>query len=313
MRHLSHRIRRRIYLALQLCAAAVLAVGIFLAYRWAGPSTNWVPPARTGSGGGVTIRLLDTPFAGYVDGARIWSIHAGQVDMLRMPNSTLTSVQSATIYDIRNGKLYDPPARPAAHREAAAARVMEAGGPARDSGPVGATFHAKQGHFSTGMAESAPADLAMLYTVQSQFRLEGDVVFQSRSHDVLTAPSMTIYNLVNRKTNRPEQRIMCEQGGRMIHKGIQVAANTIRYNPKERTVDCFSGVRGSFKEGSVQTERVYWSLDNEILRCPEPAAGKINGLPFQAEGITLDVKQGRHHAKHIRIHVNSNSLDRLGE
>jgi hypothetical protein len=295
-----------------MAAAIAFAVAVVLAYRWAGPSKNWTPP-RPGGGASVTIRLLDTPFAAYIDGARVWSIHAGQVDILRMPNASLTSVQSATILNIRNGTLYDPPTRPVSSASAATARVMEAGAPDRNSGPIGATFHAKQGRYSAGMLETIPADLAMLYTVQWQFRLDGDVVFKTRSGDVLTAPAMTIYNLVSRKTGRPEQRVMCDKGGRMIHKGIEVTANTLRYNPKERTVDLYSGVRGVYKNGSVQAERVYWSLDNEILRCPETATGKIQGMPFTADGITLDIKHRKHHATRAHIDVNSNSINRLEE
>jgi len=313
MSHLSPRNRRRLSRALQTSAAITFAVAVYFAYRWAGPLQNWTPPVRNGGGGSVTIRLTDTPFAAYIDGARTWSIHAGQVDILRLPNAALTSVQSATILDIRNGTLYEPPARPMTNGGALTARVMEAGAPARNSGLVAATFHAKRGHYSAGLLEAIPPDLDMLYTTQWQFRLEGDVVFQTRSHDVLTAPSMTIYNLVSRKTGRPEQRVVCDKGARMTHKGIELTANTMRYNPKERTVDCYSGVRGVYKQGSVQSERVYWSLDNEILRCPETATGKIQDMPFQAEGITLDVKHHKDYVRRVHINVNSNSINRIEE
>src|SRR5947208_1482504 len=128
MKYLSPRNRRTLSRALQTGAAAIFVVAVYLAYRWAGPLQNWSPPLRTG-GASVTIRLLDTPFAAYVDGARAWSIHAGQVDILRMPNASLTSVQSATILNIRNGTLYDPPGRPVTNGGAVTARVMEAGAP----------------------------------------------------------------------------------------------------------------------------------------------------------------------------------------
>jgi hypothetical protein len=153
----------------------------------------------------------------------------------------------------------------------------------------------------------------MLFTVQWQFKLSGDVVFRTRAQDELAAPSMTIYNLVSRKTGKPEQRVICEQGGKMTHLGIHVSANTIRFNPKDRTVECLSGVRGTYKQGNVQAERVYWSLDDEILRCPESASGTVQGMPFLAEGLTLDIKRRRHHANHIHIQLNTDSLVRYEE
>ena len=153
----------------------------------------------------------------------------------------------------------------------------------------------------------------MLFTVQWQFKLTGDVVFRTRAKDEFAAPSMTIYNLVDRRTGKAEQRVQCDQGGKMTHRGIQVTANSIRFNPKDRTVECLSGVRGTFKSGNVQAERVYWSLDQEILRCPETATGTMAGMPFVAQGLTMDAKHGEHHANHIHVQVNGPGLDRLEE
>lgn len=290
-----------------------LLLAAFLAYRWAEPSPTALSNAHTLGGGNATIRLEDTPFAGYVNGARSWSLHAGQVDLLRLPNATLSSIQSASILNIRDGALYDPPRDVPSGTGALANQTMDASAPAANSGPIAATFHAKQGRYSVGMMEAAPADLEMLYTVQWQFKLFGDVVFRTRAKDEIAAPAMTIYNLVSRRTGKPEQRVICEQGGRMTHQGVQVNANTIRFNPKDRTVECLSGVRGTYKHGNVQAERVFWSLNDEVLRCPESATGTLQGMPFLAEGLTLDLRHHKHHANHMHVQINLGSLGQLEE
>jgi hypothetical protein len=313
MKSLSVEMRQRLIRALMWSGFIAFTVVVYLVYRWAEPSPAALTAANNLGGGSATIRLDDTPFAGYVDGARSWSLHAGQVNILRLPNTSLSNVQSASIIDIRNGTLYDPPRNAAPGSTAVTSHVMEAGTTATDSGPIAATFHAKQGHYSMGMLEAAPADMEMLFTVKWQFKLSGDVVFRTRTRDQLSAPSMTIYSLVNRKTNKPEQRVICDQGGKMTHLGVQVTANIIRFNPKDRTVECLSGVRGAYKQGNVQAERVYWSLDDEILRCPESATGTVQGMAFVAEGLILDVKRRRHHANHMHIQLNADSLVRYEE
>lgn len=285
--------------------------GVYRAYRWAEPTPEALRHGQSPGGGSASIELKDAPIAGYVEGARSWSIHAGQIDILRVPNASLTNIQSATILNIRDGMLYDPPAKTARPAGATTTRVMEAGGVDAGSGPVSATFRAKEGHYTTGTSVTAPADLQLTHTVQWQFKLAGDVVFKTRTKDELSAPSMTILNLVNRRTGRQEQRILCDQGAKMTHLGIQVTANSIRFSPKDRTVECLSGVRGTYKQGSVQAERVYWSLNDEILRCPETATGKIEGNPFEAQGVTMDVKHGRHQFGPWHIRFDTNQRDRF--
>ncbi len=301
MKSISARGRRRMVAVLKWCGAAGAIAAVILAYRWAEPSPDALNAAHTIGGATASIHLQDTPFAGYVDGARTWSIFAGQVDLLRLPNAALTSIQSASITDIRNGTLYEPPRHVPGMPGTVTTRVMEAGAAAVNSGPIAATFHAKHGHYSLGMLEVAPPDLDMLYTVQWQFKLSGDVEFRTRGTDVFSAPAMTIYSLVNRRSGRSEQRVTCDEGGKMTHRGIEITANSIRFNPKDRTVECLSGVRGTYKGGNVQAERVFWSLNDETLRCPESATGTIQGMPFIAEGLTLDIKRRKHHATHMHI------------
>jgi len=286
---------------------------MILLYRWAEPTAaSWNNLRNASAGGGATLRLRDTPLAGYVGGARSWSIHAGVIDIARLPNTSLTSVQSATITDLKDGTLYEPPRRPAPAGGAATAQVMDPS--AAGTEPIAATFHATQGVYNAGAIEGVPPDLQMLYTVQWQFKLSGDVEFRTRSKDELSAPSMTIYNLVSRRTGRPEQRIVCDQGARMTHLGIQVTANSMRFNPKDRTVECLTGVRGVYKDGTVQAERVYWSLNDEVLRCPDAATGHFKETPFIAQGVVVDVKRNVLSARHIHaeIDVSNGALNRRG-
>ena len=304
-------IRRRLMVALSWCGVAAFFTAAILAYRWAEPSPAVLAARNAAGGGGATVRLLDTPFAGYINGARSWSIRAGQVDILRLPNATITNIQSADIEDIREGSLYEPPSIRVPAAGVAVTRVMQAGGASPESGPVSATFKAKHGHYSAGALQAVPADLEMLFTVQWQFKLSGDVVFRTRANDVLSAPAMIVYSLLNRKSGLPEQRVLCDQGATLTHVGIAVTANSLRFNPKDRTVECLSGVRGTFKEGSVQAERVYWSLADEVLRCPESATGIIQGMPFSAEALTLDVKHRRHHGNRLRIQIAPGTLTRF--
>ena len=308
----SPHILRAVMRVLIWCGSIAIPIVIFRAYRWAEPTAAMLSYGQHPGTGSASLQLRDTPFAGYVGGARAWSIHAGQVDIQRVPNTSLTNIQTASILDIRDGNLYDPPNKLLPVTGAVTANVMEASGPAANSGPIAATFRAKEGHYSVGAADAAPPDLQMLYTVQWQLRLVGDVFFRTRAKDELAAPSMTIYNLVNRRTGRPEQRILCDQGAKMNHLGVQVTANSIRFNPKDRTVDCLSGVRATYKAGSVQAERVYWSMNDETLRCPETATGTIQGMPFSAANITMDLKHRIHHGNDLRIQLKPESEAFLG-
>jgi len=308
MKPLPGAVHRRIRRVITWCAAIGFVATAIVAYRWAEPSPRSLMNAHSPVGANASVQLINTPFAGYVDGFRAWSIHAGQVDVLRLPNSALTSIQSAQVVEIRDGNLYDPPTISAQTARNTGPRIMAAGAIDTDKRRIAATFRADQGRYSLGALQMAPPDLEMMYTVQWQFRLMGNVVFKTRAKDELTAPSMTVYSLINRKTGRSEQRIQCEEGAKMTHLGIQVTANTMRFSPKDRMVECLTGVRGTFKQGNVQAERVYWSLNNEVLRCPESASGVVHGMPFTADGLTLDVKRRKHHADHIHIVVDRSSL-----
>lgn len=301
MKTLSLRNRRRLLPYLGWCFSLLFIATVFIVYRWAEPSPAILRGAHSVGGGTATVRLLDTPFAGYMNGERTWSIHAGQVDLLRLPNAALTNIQSAQVLDITNGALYDPPLNPAHSVHTTSVHLMEAGAKTVDKARIGATFSAKHGRYSLGMLQLAPPDIEMLYNVQWQFRLMGDVVFRTRTGDQLTAPSLTIYSLTSRKSGKLEQRVLCDEGAKMTHRGIAITANSMRYSPKDRTVECLSGVRGTFKAGNVQAERVFWSLDDEVLRCPESASGTVKNIEFVCQGLTLDVKNGKHHFAHFKM------------
>ena len=177
---------------------------------------------------------------------------------------------------------------------------METGGAVSRGEKPAATFRAKQGRYSLGTFEPVPIEIDMAYAVQWEFKLTGDVLFRTRAGDLLTAPSLTIYNLIHKRNGKTEQIVVYDDGVKMSHKGIQVTSNRLRFNPKDRTVECLTGVRGTFKEGVVQA-RLSWPLDDETLRCPNSAAGVMDGSPFRAESLTLDIKHGLHHASHFHI------------
>ena len=128
-----------------------------------------------------------------------------------------------------------------------------------------------------------------------------DVEFRTQAGDTLTAPFLTIYNLVRKRNGKIEQRVVCDEGAKMKRKGIEVFSNRLRFSPKGRTVECLAGARGAFKNGAVQAERAFWSLDDETLRCPEEATGTLDSSPFTAQSLTLDVKHRIHRASHIHI------------
>ena len=103
MKPLSVPIRRRLTRILWCTGFFVFVLAVYLVYRRAEPSPDLLRTAQISTGGGVTIRLDNTPFAGYVNGARVWSLYAGQVNIERQANSSLSNVQNATLTDIKDG------------------------------------------------------------------------------------------------------------------------------------------------------------------------------------------------------------------
>jgi hypothetical protein len=271
---------------------AGLVFGFYLAYRWAEPSQNGAYSAvSSGSATNVTMRLENAPFTGYSQGHKTWALWAGRIDLERIPGGAMSNIQVATLTDIRDGKLYQRPASPSAAETSA------------PDDPVSATFHARQGRYTIGTVDPAPFELTTLYTIQWQFRLTGNVEFRTSNGDHFQTESLTVIEMTDRRTHRTERRIFCDSGVQVTLRDAHLIANRARYDPGERVVDCLGGVRGTFKEGRVQAERVFWALRENVLRCPETSTGGIRGQGFLAEGLTMDIRQRRLRANHVRLQM----------
>lgn len=287
---------------LAVAAVATTGYGIYRVYLWAEPPP--FPALRSdqrAARSGVALRLENTPLSGYSNGRKIWTLKSRRVDLERMPGGGISNVQVATLEGIQNGVLFE-----LRGPTGGAARNGSAGTSSRDTRtdltevvasedragpPKAAMFEAGQGRYALGDLDPIPTDLALLYSVQWQFRLSHGVKFSSRTGDRLQADGLTMLEMRNRRTNRLERRIVCDTGMDVTHRDVQVHANRVRYDPDGRTVECFGGVRGVFKGGSVQTERLYWSMKSHLLFCPETAGGLYEGTPWTWYGVRIDLER----------------------
>jgi len=300
----SHPIRRLLRRVSGYLLVAGAVGAITLVVRWADPTPSLPTPVGTAGTGKVLFRLENAPFTAYSGGHKAWSLFARSVDLEHPLGASFSTLQSATLTDIRDGALY--PASPndtgPLTLSSPSANAPLAPAPASDTlGPPLATFHAGQGRYILGTNEPVSPDIQLLYTVRSQFKLTGKVDIQARSGDHLQSEALTILDLVNRRTGKSEQRIVCDSGAMITLKGAHIHANQMRYDPRERVVECLGGVRGAFKSGAVQTERAFWSLKDNVIRCPDTAAGTQEDNLFQGEGITLDLNHHKYYANHMTL------------
>jgi hypothetical protein len=308
----------RIFLRLSGIVALVgLVGGTYLVYRWAEPNPNaFRALGMSANTPDLAMRMDKTSYASYFGGAKSWAIWAERIDLLRPPGTVgLAALQHADLINIRDGKLFDLPdgqkaggiaGRNAHGPHLAGTAPPNAVGNAVDARPV-AVFAARQGHYSTGFPLSTPPELQLNYRVQWQFQLVGDVRFRTRDGDRLTAPSLTMLQLINLRTNRPERRILCDEGVQVNVNKARIQANSVRYDPAARQVECLGGVRGVFPTShgndTVQAERLFWSLNERAIRCPETASGTLNGLPFTAEGLNIDMKRHVSESTHLKLQL----------
>lgn len=234
----------------------------------------------------VALRMERVTFDNVAGNARNWSLWAGKIEVLRTPGAYIQStLQRADVTDLRDGKLYALPEGLSAGRE------IKNGPASSSTDRPAALFSARQGRYALGTIDPLPGDLPLLYDVQWQFRLSGDVHFRTREGDQLTAPELTILEMVQRRTGRTERRILCGQGADMTVKNVTVHANSLRYDPASRTVECTGGVRCEPHAGdAVQTESAFWSIRDQTLRCPNSTSGVWNGTTFSAGNLTLDTR-----------------------
>ena len=312
--------RRRLRPLLGWTAAVGFAVGTTLVYRWAEPRSSPTPPVQSASSGNnVTMRLENAPFVGHSQGYKTWSLVAGTVALERMPNASLSSIENISLTHIKDGLLFPAPPEPAVvptaavvHGPAGQTTVDRLPTEAEASyGPWTAKFQAGLGHYRSGLMALPPPELALLYRLQSEFDLSQGVDFRTREGDHFEAESLTVLDLINKQNGHAERRILCDNGMKITRKNAQMSANQARYDVSGRTVECLGGARATFPDGALQSDRMYWSLDNEVLRCPETVTGTMQGIPFVAQGLTVDMKNRTMHANHIHFELRSESEENL--
>lgn len=287
---------------------ALLMTGLYFAYLWAEPKPTPAPPIRSGFGNTVILTLKDAPFFGYSEGRVTWTLQAGKIELLPLQGGGLANVSTATLTNIRQGALYELPSvvalpntvKPASLTQNIPSSVADAKAMA---GKPTATFRADEGKYTAGANEPLPGDLAVYYFPQWQFRLSGNVQFQSASGDTLTADSLVIVEMRSKQNQKLERRILCETGGKIKAQKAEFQANTARYDPQSRTVECVNGVRGTFRGGSVQTDRLFWSLREQIVSCPDTTTGTLRDVPFIAENLRINIKAETSEARHIRFQL----------
>jgi len=313
--------RRLLYTILGWVAAVGFIVGIVLVYWWAALGSPTTPPAQSVSpSSNVTMRLENAPFVGHSNGFKTWSLHAGQVALERTPGSSLASIENVGLTDIKDGLLFPTPPTPAvspttapvSHGSSAQTAINTLPPEAEVSyGPWTAKFRAGQGHYRSGLTSLPPPELALLYRLQSEFDLTQGVDLLTREGDHFEAASLTVLDLIQKKNGHSERRILCENGMKITRKDAQMTANQARYDVTGRTVECLGGARAVFPDGTLQAERMYWSFDAGVVRCPETSTGTVQGMPFVAQGLVVDMKQRTTHANHIELELRSDSQGKL--
>ena len=318
---LPDRLRRQLRTVFGWTAAVGFVIGTVLVYRWAEPAPPTTAPLQSAAiGSNVTMRLENSPFVGHSNGFKTWSLWAGKIEMERMPGSALASIESVSLTNIKDGLLFPAPATPLAAPSPTAPLQSPSGQTALSRlpteaeathGPWSAKFRAGRGHYRSGLLSLPPPELALLYRLQSEFDLTQGVDFRTREGDHFEAESLSVLDLQNKQNGRSERRILCDNGMKVTRKDTQVTANRARYDVAGRTVECLGGARATFPDGVLQADRVYWSLDAGVLRCPETTTGTFRGIPFVAQGLIVDIRKRTAHANHLELHLRSESLSKL--
>jgi len=313
--------RRLLYTILGWVAAVGSVVGIVLVYQLAEPSSPTTPAAQSVSpSSNVTMRLENAPFVGHSNGFKIWSLRAGQIALERTPGSSLASIENVALTDIKDGLLFPTPPAPAVSptlapvgRGASVQTAINTLSPEAEAsyGPWTAKFRAGQGRYRSGLTSLPPPELALLYRLQSEFDLTQGVDFLTREGDHFEAASLTVLDLIQKKNGHSERRILCDNGMKITRKDAQMTANQARYDVAGRTVECLGGARATFPDGTIQADRMYWSLDAGIVRCPETTTGTYRGIPFVAQDLVVDIKNRTTHANHIEFKLRNESLEKL--
>ena len=309
------RLRRKFGFAFAWLAFAGLCAGIFLLYRAAEPSANrLLPNFNRTSASTVSMRLEGTTFDSYVGNAKIWSLYARVIEGEQPANGSVGEIENATITDIRDGKLYEQPGADgvSAARNSAAGVVVNRALQSTTQPPLVATFSAAKGEYVAGGTSALPLDIQTTYVVQRELRLTVNVIVKAVNGDKLEADTLTILDMVNRRNNKPERRLLCEHGVKVTTKDGQIQANVARYDPATRMVEALGGARAKSKSNTMQAERLFWSLGDGIVRCPEAASGTWSGTPYTAEGLSIDTRKQTIEGNTMRMQLFTGAIAGLG-
>ncbi len=269
----------------------LLAAGLFVLYRWAEPSSSFLNTNSPAPVPTVTMRLEHAPFESYTNGHKSWSVWAERIDLERTAGAAMSMIQSATIEGIRDGVLYRIPD--------IAAPIAAASGHNKDN--RSASFCADRGRYSIQNLDQMPADWAQNYTLQWQFRLMGSVRLQTLAGEKLMADSMTLFELTNRHSGKSEHRIVWDSGAQMISKKVRIHSNEMRMDISDKVLECTNGVRCTYPEGAIQTDRAFFSMKESLLRCPDQSSGTEKKITYAADGLVMDVKRQLLSANHVQL------------
>jgi hypothetical protein len=288
--------RNRVRVAVGVLSALGFIGALYFVYRWAEPSPRDLFAPRPQTNPGPALLLKNVPFVAVLDGVVNWSLHADRVEVYALPGVSLNGgVQNATIVGIRNGKLYQvntatsqAPSLVPTHPPATTPLVP--------SKPPVASFSADQGSYSTLVDNTAlPIGLQTHYYVRWQFRLEGHVQVKMQRGEQLTAPSITLLQLMPRPFGNPKLLAFCHHGATLLYKNAQIKVAQLRFDPQTRTADCQNGVEFTLLNSHetpniVRSDSAFWALNDQTLRFPNGVTGTWQGIQFASRNIAVDIK-----------------------
>lgn len=277
-------------------ALMVTASLIFLLYRWAAKPLP--PPSQNGNASDLPVmRLENADFESQIGDHRSWALKAKSIDFEKQPGAALSNIRKASLMQITDGKLFE-------------LIDLEGQGTKRTAKEeVNSTFMADRGDYETDNLQALPYDLALLFSAKWRFQLSGNVRLTTQSGATILAPNLTILELNRTTTHKAEQRILCNEGANIATKQIQIQANKARLNPSDRVIECMEGVRATFAEGEIQTERLFWTVKEGLLYCPTPVSGTWRKMPFTATNLNLDMKHKIMRADFLHAKIDLNSVD----
>ncbi len=291
-----------------IVSAAVVCT-LAVAYHFAEPIHS---PGNMFNTAGVHagIHLENVPFVAYSGQRRAWSLKAKSVDITHSQYSSAATIQSALITSITDGLLFPSDPNGNDGLLPITAQTTDTAGhakPGKDTPLL--TFKAQTGHYFVGSTHPLPPDLAANYTCRWQLQLEGGVAIRTRDGDELKTERLTILGITGISNHKEEQRLECDAGALLSRKDVSINANRLRYALEDHTVELLNGVRLVFKSGTVQSERTFWALHENVIRIPDRCSGTLNGSAFSAAMLTLDLKNETSKATGFWVELSRDSED----